>query len=147
MNKYNFDEIIDRKNTNSLKWDYAKRRGKPADVIPLWVADMDFKAPKEVIDALIAKASHGIFGYSEPMDDYFDALSSWIKKHHHWEPENRKFVLTYGVVGGICTLINILTNEGDGILINQPVYYPFMESIIDNKRKLINSNLVYKNNK
>lgn len=147
MNKYNFDEIIDRKNTNSIKWDYAKRRGKPTDVIPLWVADMDFKAPKEVIDALVAKVSHGIFGYSEPMDDYFDALSSWIKNHHHWEPENRKFVLTYGVVGGICALINILTKEGDGILINQPVYYPFMESIIDNKRKLINSNLVYKNNK
>ena len=147
MNKYNFDEVIDRKNTNSLKWDYAKRRGKPEDVIPLWVADMDFKAPKEVIDALIAKASHGIFGYSEPMDDYFDALANWVINHYYWNPEKRKFVLTYGVVGGICTLINVITNEGDGILINQPVYYPFMESIIENKRKLVTSNLVYKDYK
>ena len=147
MNKYNFDEVIERKNTNSLKFDFAKRRGKPEDIIPLWVADMDFKAPKEVLDALKEKIDHGIFGYSEPDDSYFDALSNWVINHYRWTPEKRKFALVYGVVGGICTLINILTNENDSILIHQPVYYPFMESILDNKRKLIISNLIYKNDK
>lgn len=145
MNKYNFDEIIDRKNTNSLKYDYALKRGKPEDVLPLWVADMDFQTPKEVIDAIIKKAKHGIFGYSEPLDDYFIALENWFINHYKWRVDKNKFVLSCGVVFAISNLIDTLTNEGDSIIINQPVYYPFSESILENKRKLINSNLIYRN--
>ena len=147
MGKYNFDEIIDRHNTNSLKWDYAKRRNKPIDALPLWVADMDFKCPKEVTDALVKKANHAIFGYSEPLDSYFEALDNWFSKHYGWSPSHNKFILVPGVVFGICGVINALTKEGDSIIINQPVYYPFSESIRDNKRKLVVSNLVRDNDK
>lgn len=140
---YNFDEIIERKNTNSLKYDYAVKRGKPEDTLPLWVADMDFRAPQEVLDALAEKARHGIFGYSEPLDSYFDALERWFIIHYHWTPNRNRFVLTCGVVFAICNLIDLLTEVGDAIIINQPVYYPFSEAITDNGRRLVNSNLVY----
>ena len=143
MKQYNFDEIIDRKNTNSLKYDYAIKRGKPEDILPLWVADMDFRAPQEVLDALAEKVTHGIFGYSEPLDSYYDALESWFILHYGWKPNRKRFVLTCGVIFAICNLIDLLTKEGDAILINQPVYYPFREAITDNGRTLVNSNLVY----
>ncbi|MDO4460631.1 MAG: MalY/PatB family protein [Clostridia bacterium] len=145
MGKYNFDEVIERKNTNSLKYDYAVKRGKPADVLPLWVADMDFQTPREVTEALIKKAEHGIFGYSEPTDSYFDALGKWFTGHYGWTPDADKFVLSCGVVFALCTLVEALTEEGDAIIINQPVYYPFSEAITDNGRKLINSGLIYEN--
>ena len=147
MGKYNFDTVIDRHNTNSLKWDYAKRRNKPTDALPLWVADMDFKCPKEVTDALVKKANHAIFGYSEPLDSYYEVLENWFTKHYNWTPTRNKFILVPGVVFGICAVINALTKEGDSIIINQPVYYPFSESIRDNKRKLVVSNLVRDNDK
>ena len=147
MGKYNFDEIINRKNTNSLKYDYAKRRGKPEDVLPLWVADMDFRTAPEVIEALVSKSKHGIFGYSEPLDGYYEALEKWAINHFGWKPERNKYILVPGIVFGICQIIRALTNEGDAIIINQPVYYPFSESITDNKRKLVVSNLKYINEK
>ena len=147
MGKYDFDEIINRKNTNSLKYDYAIRRGKPADILPLWVADMDFKTAPEIIEALKEKSEHGIFGYSEPLDSYFEALNNWIIKHYHWNPKSNKFVLVPSIVYGICNIIRALTKEGDSIIINQPVYYPFSESIIDNKRNLVVSNLIYADGK
>ena len=145
MSNYNFDEIIDRRNTNSLKWDYAKKRGKSEDVIPLWVADMDFRCPKEIKEAIIEKANHGIFGYSEPLDSYYDALTGWIKNNYDYIADRNKFLLVPGIVFGIYQTIKALTNEGDSILISQPVYYPFKESIIDTKRKLVVSNLVNNN--
>lgn len=147
MSKYNFDEVINRYNTNSLKYDYKERRGMPSDVLPLWVADMDFKTAPEIIDALVEKSKHGIFGYSEPLDGYYNALNNWATKHWGWTPTNNKIILVPGIVYGICSVINALTNEGDSLLINQPVYYPFKESIEDNNRKLVVSNLVYKNSK
>ena len=147
MSKYNFDEVINRYNTNSLKYDYKERRGMPSDVLPLWVADMDFKTAPEIIDALVEKSKHGIFGYSEPLDGYYNALNNWATKHWGWTPTNNKVILVPGIVYGICSVINALSNEGDSILINQPVYYPFKESIEDNDRKLVVSNLVYKNSK
>ena len=147
MGKYNFDEIINRKNTNSLKYDYAIRRGKPADILPLWVADMDFRTAPEIIEVLKEKSEHGIFGYSEPLDSYFEALNNWIIKHYHWNPKSNKFVLVPSIVYGICNIIRALTKEGDSIIINQPVYYPFSESIIDNKRNLVVSNLIYADGK
>ena len=79
MGKYNFDEIINRYNTNSLKWDYAEKRGKPKDILPLWVADMDFRCPNEVIDTLINKSKHGICGYSEPLDSYFEVVEEFAQ--------------------------------------------------------------------
>lgn len=139
--KYDFDTVYERKNTNSLKYDFAAERGKPLDLLPMWVADMDFRAPDEVIAALKEKSEHGIFGYSEPKDDYFEALHGWFLSRHGWETNPKNFVLTCGVVFSICTLIRALTEVGDSVLICQPVYYPFAESVIDNGRKLVVSEL------
>ncbi|MDE7453760.1 MAG: pyridoxal phosphate-dependent aminotransferase [Clostridia bacterium] len=139
--KYNFDKIIDRKNTNSIKYDFAERRGKPADILPLWVADMDFAAPDGVIAELKSKAEHGIFGYSEPDDKYYEALCGWFKNRHGWDCDKNYFVQTCGVVHAICSLVRALTEEGDGVIICQPVYYPFASAVTDNGRKLVVSEL------
>jgi cystathionine beta-lyase len=146
MKKYDFDKVIDRTNTNSLKFDFAAERGKPTDILPLWVADMDFRTPDEVINALTKKAEHGIFGYSEPKQDYFNAIHDWYLTRHGWDMDTSKLVLSCGVVYAICTLIRILTNVGDGVIICQPVYYPFEESIVENGRKLVVSELKYDGN-
>ena len=142
---YNFDTVHNRKNTNSLKYDFASERGKPDDLIPLWVADMDFRAPDEVVSALKEKAEHGIFGYSEPKADYFEALENWFSTRHGWKVDGRKFVQTCGVVFAISALIRTLTDAGDAVLICQPVYYPFAQTILDNNRKLIVSELKNEN--
>ncbi|MBP5242266.1 MAG: aminotransferase class I/II-fold pyridoxal phosphate-dependent enzyme, partial [Clostridia bacterium] len=143
--KYNFDEIIDRTNSNSLKFDFTAERKKPQGVLPLWVADMDFRAPQEVLDALSEKIKHGVFGYSDPKEDYFAAVRSWFSAHYGWEPESRKLLQTCGVVYSICTLLEALTQEEDSVIICQPVYYPFEESIVENNRKLVVSELKYEN--
>ena len=142
--KYNFDEIINRYNTNSLKFDFALQRKRPQDAIPLWVADMDFKTLDEVQDALANKAKHGIFGYSEPTKSYFDALNAWFRKYHNWDIDTSKVVLACGVVFAIAATIRALTKENDAVLICQPVYYPFEETIKVNNRKLVVSELVNK---
>ncbi|MDE6597946.1 MAG: pyridoxal phosphate-dependent aminotransferase [Clostridia bacterium] len=139
--KYDFDRVYNRKGTNSLKYDFATRRGKAEDLLPLWVADMDFRAPDEVISALKEKAEHGIFGYSAPDEKYYSVLHDWFLKRHGWKTQSEKFVLTCGVVFSICALIRALTKEGDAVIICQPVYYPFAESVTDNGRKLIVSEL------
>ena len=87
MAAYSFDTVIDRKNTNSLKYDFAAERGLPADVLPLWVADMDFRAPEPVLDALHRAVDHGIFGYSEAKPEYYDAVSGWFRERFGWETE------------------------------------------------------------
>lgn len=85
MTYYDFDKVVNRQGTNSLKYDFAVERGYPADVLPLWVADMDFPTAQPVLDALHEAVSHGIFGYSEVKDDYYRAVSGWFKKHFGWE--------------------------------------------------------------
>lgn len=142
--RYDFDKIIDRKNTNSLKYDFAKERGRAEDILPLWVADMDFQVADEIKEALISKAEHGIFGYSEPKEQYFAAIKGWFEKRHGWAMDTGKIVLSCSVVHALCALINVLTKEGDGVIINQPVYYPFEESIVKNGRKPVVNELVYK---
>jgi len=142
---YNFDEVIDRRGTNSIKYDFAVERGKPEDVIPLWVADMDFRTPPAVTDALMKAVRHGIYGYSEIKSEYFEAIYNWFKKRFDWEVKRNWLVKTPGVVYAIAAAIRALTNEGDSVMIQRPVYYPFTECIIANNRKLVNNALVYKN--
>lgn len=139
--KFDFDEIVDRKNTNSLKYDFAAERGRPADVLPLWVADMDLKAPPAVIDALKQKAEHGIFGYSMPKSDYFETVAKWFKERHGWVVNPDNFMTTPGVVFAICTLLHTVTKPDDAVIICQPVYYPFANSIKDGGRTLVVSEL------
>ena len=143
--KYNFDQHYNRRNTNSLKYDFFSERGHTADELPLWVADMDFRTPDKVVEALHMRAEHGIFGYSEPMRDYFQTLEVWFYTRHNWRVNPEYFTLTCGVVFSLCALIRALTSEGDGVIICQPVYYPFEESIVENKRTLVVSELKYEN--
>lgn len=137
-----FDTVIDRKNTNSLKYDLVEKRGKPKDILPLWVADMDFQISSYIQDALIRQAEHGIYGYSEPGESYFEAVSSWLGKRHEWEVKPEWLIKTPGVVYALAMAVRAFTNVGEGILIQQPVYYPFSGVILDNKRKVINNPLV-----
>lgn len=143
MAQYDFDQWIDRRNTNSLKYDFAVERGRPADVLPLWVADMDFRAPQPVLDALQKSVEHGIFGYSDVKADYYDAVSSWFSQHFHWQPEPEWLVKTPGVVFALAMAVRALTHPGDSVLIQPPVYYPFFSVIRDNDRQVVESELVY----
>ena len=147
MSKYNIDEIIDRNNTNSLKYDFGKEHNMPADVMPFWVADMDFLTPPAVIDALTERSRHGIFGYTGIKEDYFESVSDWYKNRFDFTVKREWLIITPGVVYAICAAIRALTHEGDGVLIQRPVYYPFSSAIRDNNRKLVNNPLVYKNGK
>ena len=145
MGNYNFDLEVNRYNTNSLKYDI--KRGRPDGIFPLWVADTDFKSPDFLINALIAKANHGIFGYSEPLDSYFVALKGWYKRHYGVSIDTSKVKLTNGVVFSICQLIRSVTKENDSIIINEPVYYPFKSSILANNRKVVINELLNIDNK
>lgn len=140
---FDFDELVDRRNTDCIKYDFASRRGKPDGLLPLWVADMDFKTPECVIRALVEKSRHGIFGYSEVGDGYFDVLKNWFSVQFGWNIKPGWLVKTPGVVYAICAAIRALTNKGDAVLIQQPVYYPFPESVNINRRQLIVNQLVY----
>ncbi len=137
----NFDEIIDRKGTDCLKYDFAKRRGLPEDVLPLWIADMDFRTSSYVEDALIDRTKHGIFGYSEVKEDYFRAVAGWMNRHHNWNVEPGWLIKTPGVVFALAMAVKAYTEVGDCVLIQQPVYYPFSEVIEDNERVIVSNNL------
>ena len=143
--KYDFDRQIDRRGTSCWKYDFAVEKGKPEDVLPMWIADMDLSAPPEVIDAIKERAEHGVFGYTMPKRDYFTAVAEWFKTRHGWNADPDKFICTPGVVFAICTLIRAVTKAGDGVIICQPVYYPFAYSIENNKRKLVVSELKCEN--
>lgn len=140
---YDFDRIIDRTNTDSLKYDFARRRGYPEDILPLWVADMDFQAPQEVMDAMVAKSQHGIFGYSEGREDYFEAVAGWYERYFHWRPKRQWLLKTPGVVFALAMAVQAYTEKGDAVLIQEPVYYPFRETVVDNERHLVVNQLVY----
>ncbi|MCH5147127.1 MAG: pyridoxal phosphate-dependent aminotransferase [Clostridiales bacterium] len=143
--KYVFDSQIDRKNTYCLKYDYAVENGKSADALPLWIADMDFGTAPEVVEALKKRAEHGVFGYTMPKKDYFQTVADWFKNRHGWNADPEKFICVPGVVFGICSLIRAVTEVGDGVLICQPVYYPFSTAVTRNKRKLVVSELKNQN--
>lgn len=137
----NFDEIIQRKGTDCLKYDFAKRRGMPEDVLPLWVADMDFKTSSYVEDAVIERTRHGIFGYSDGQEEYFHAVAGWMSRHHNWKVEPGWLIKTPGVVFALAMAVKAYTEAGDCVLIQQPVYYPFSEVIEDNGRVVVSNDL------
>ena len=144
---FNFDEIIDRRNTNSIKYDFMSERGKAEDLIPLWVADMDFKVPDAVTKALAEAVEHGIFGYSDSRADYFESVHSWYKNRFNYDVKEEWLVKTPGIVFALATAIRAFTEKGDGVIIQQPVYYPFSGLILGNKRRLINNPLIYKDDR
>lgn len=137
-----FDTVIDRTDTSSLKFDFFERRGRPADALPFWVADMDFKTSSYIQDALYKQVEHGIFGYSETKEEYFAAVQGWMKRHHNYDVTEDWLIKTPGVVFALAMCVKAYTNPGDAVLIQQPVYYPFSEVIEDNGRKLVSNDLV-----
>ena len=144
MKNYDFDKITDRRNTDCLKYDFAVERGYAPDVLPFWVADMDFPTAPAIIDALVAHSRYGIFGYTNVKDGYREVLRHWFLTQHGWTPAAGSLVITPGVVFAICTAIRAFTAPGDNILIQPPVYYPFAASIRQNGRTLVESPLVLK---
>ena len=137
----NFDNVINRRNTDCLKFDFAERRGMPKDVLPLWVADMDFQTSSYIQDALEERVKHGIFGYSETTKPYFEAVSGWMKTHHDWEIKENWIIKTPGIVFALAMAVKTFTNVGDDVLIQLPVYYPFSEVITDNGRNIVSNTL------
>ena len=144
MDAYNFDEVIDRKGTNCLKYDFALERGYPEGVLPFWVADMDFRTAPPVIEELERRVQHGIFGYTDPGADYRAAVWNWMKTQHGWTPAEGSLTITPGVVFALGMAVQSFTAPGDAVLIQQPVYYPFSSIILGNDRQLVNSPLVLK---
>ena len=145
MVTYDFDRIVDRRNTDCLKYDFAVQRGRPKDVLPFWVADMDFSIAQEIEDALVKRCQHGIFGYSEATDGYFAALQNWYLKHFNWQVQRLWLIKTPGVVFALAMAVKAFTEPGDGVLVQQPVYYPFTEVIRDNDREVVNAPLALVN--
>ena len=137
-----FDRIINRKNTDCLKYDFAVKRGMPSDVLPLWVADMDFETSSYIEDALVERAKMGIYGYSDAQTPYFEAVAGWMKRHHNWQPKEKWLIKTPGVVFALAMAVKAYTAPGDAVLIQSPVYYPFSEVIADNGRRVVSSTLV-----
>lgn len=139
-----FDTVHNRRGTDSLKYDFAAARGYKEDVLPLWVADMDFKTSSYIQDALQLQVEHGIYGYTETAKDYYDAVAGWMKRHHDWDIEGYKIIKTPGVVPAIGAAINAFTEKGDAVLIQQPVYYCFNEVIELSGRRVVSNDLVLK---
>ena len=143
--KYNFDEIIDRRGTDCLKYDFGMKRKGRDDLLPMWVADMDFRLPDEVLAELHKRVDHGIFGYTDPLDDYFDALNHWFSTRYGYTVKPEWVTLGACLVYGIHVSIQAFTEPGDAVMVMQPVYYPFSEAIRNNGRRLVNCQLKYEN--
>lgn len=150
----NFDIEIDRRHTGSVKWDFVIDSDNPSTknrtdacfgtnrILPMWVADMDFPSPEPVVKALQERARHGIFGYTQPDRTYLEAVTGWMKKRHAWQTEKLWIVPTPGVVPALHLLVGALTQPGDKILIQQPVYYPFFNAIKKNGCRIVSNALL-----
>lgn len=138
---YNFDEVIPRRGTNSLKWDCATEEG----VLPMWVADMDFRAAQPIVDALQKRVEHGVFGYTQVPDAYYEAVINWFDRRHGWRMNKEWIIYTTGVVPAVSAVIKALTQPGDKVLMQTPVYNCFFSSIRNNGCEIASSPLIYEN--
>lgn len=138
-----FDRVIERRNTRSLKYDFAAERGMSEDILPMWVADMDFKTSSYIEEALAERVREGVFGYSEVKTPYFEIVRDWMVRRHGWQPQEEWLVKTPGVVTALAMAVKAYTEPGDAVLIQLPVYYPFAEVIEDNGRRVV-SNTLYR---
>ena len=129
MAKYDFDEVIDRKGTCSEKWDGLKKHFGTDDVLPMWVADMDFNSPPEVIKLIVERSKHGIFGYPVRTESYYEAIINWVRERYDWEIKGDWIVDVPSVMPGIAAAILAFTSQGDSVMIQPPVYPPFFDVI------------------
>lgn len=140
--KYDFDEIIDRRGTNCVKWDGAEN----PDVLPMWVADMDFRTAPAIIEALRSRVDHGVFGYTRVPQSYYEAVTGWFARRHGWNIDKDWIIYTSGVVPALSAIIKAMTVPGDKVLIQTPVYNCFFSSIRNNGCEIVESPLVYADN-
>ncbi|WP_346858931.1 PatB family C-S lyase [uncultured Draconibacterium sp.] len=145
MKKYDFDEIVPRKGTNCLKHDALETFFKSKDLLPLWVADMDFKTPDFIVEAIKKRAEHEIFGYTFRPDSYFEAIINWMKRRHNWEIKKEWISFSPGVVAGLTFAVESFSKPGDGVIVQPPVYFPFFDSVKGTKRKMIENPLKIEN--
>lgn len=141
--KYNFDEIVLRRHTCSYKWDSAPSDEK--EVLPLWVADMDFRTAPVIVEALERRVRHGIFGYVRVPDAYYESVARWFARRHGWKMETDWIIYTSGVVPAISAVIKALTVPGDGVVVQTPVYNCFFSSIRNNGCRVVPNPLIYEN--
>ncbi len=134
----NFDiKPIDRRGTGSIKWDFCKEfTGYDKQMIPMWVADMDFEIPHPVTEAIMERAGHHLFGYTEREADYYESIKNWFRKRHNWNIENDHIRFSPGVIPALNAIVQGFSDPGDGIIVQTPVYYPFMTAVTNNKREL-----------
>ncbi|PAM93745.1 cystathionine beta-lyase [Flavobacterium sp. IR1] len=137
--KYNFDEIVTRKDTGSIKWD----EGPFGEVLPMWIADMDFKSAPEILAALDKRIAHGVFGYTAIPDAFYDAITAWWKRRYGFAPEKEWLVSVSGVIPALSAAIQALSKNGDKVIIQTPVYNHFYSSIENSGRIMIENNLLY----
>ncbi|MFZ4456807.1 MAG: MalY/PatB family protein [Bacteroidales bacterium] len=142
MKKYNFDEIVDRKGTSTYKVDLLKARFGADELIPLWVADMDFKSPDFIIDAIRQRAQHEVLGYTVRNADFFQPIVKWLKNRHQCEVDSSWLGFSPGILPAIVVAIRAFTNPGDKIVIQPPIYPPFMSMITNNDREIVYNQLV-----
>ena len=142
-----FDFDLDRKNTRSMKWDDCNSKfgvDESTAMIPMWIADMDFRSPKEVIDAVIDRASLGCYGYTTKPDCFYERIINWVDRRYHWKIKKEWIIFTPGVIPGYTITIQNFTKPGDGIIVQTPVYYPFIDGVVNNGRKLVYNPLIEK---
>lgn len=144
---YNFDEIINRNGTDSVKYDELDINFGKSDLMPFWVADMDFRLPNFAIDALVERAEHGVFGYTRRSDEYYNSIINWLKSKHDFQVKADDIEYGPGVVFLLNMMIRLFTNKGDKIIIQPPVYYPFFGVIEGNERVIVENKLVEVNGK
>ncbi|WP_050616216.1 MalY/PatB family protein [Bacillus testis] len=147
MSDWNFDEEINRRNTASLKWDFADERFGGSELLPMWVADTDFASPQEITDALVKRAQHPVYGYTGATKEVYDSVIHWLKDVYGWNVSKQAISFSPGVVSGFTMSILALSEPGDKILIHTPVYTPFFDTVKNNNRELVTSPLTYTNGK
>ena len=139
---YDFETIIDRTSKNSTKWTTMKSRKGVDDLIPLWIADMDFSVPPEVVEALKERAAHPIYGYTVPTEGYYNGLINWMDRRHGWSGIEKDWILyTPGVVAGFTIAIQAYSQPGDKVVIQPPVYHPFKNNILGTGRQIVENPL------
>ena len=141
---YDFDKMTDRKGTSCSKWDNMSSMFTEKGLLPLWIADMDFRCCEEAIEAMRQRVDHGIFGYTVLPDSYFESIAGWMQRRHNWTVRKEWLVTSVTVVSALNIFVQAFTKPGDGVIIQKPVYFPFEECIQDNDRRLVNNELIEK---
>jgi len=147
MPQYNFDQQVHREGTSCVKYDLRHKIFQRQDVIPMWVADMDFETPEFIRNAVAGRAAHPVYGYTFRNVSYVKSIMNWVRRRHQWETQAEWFVFSPGIVPAVNMAVLALTKPGDGVLIQTPVYFPFFNAVNDHERKLLTNRLVYADGK